>query len=109
MAKEMKYALQDGTVFPAAYFIPIRVTLDPVNKTAQVIFAGYESEESRLGNPGADITAKTYLVGPDAYDSYFGVDAIEGNEKNTLKSAYALATETIESDGKSFFDGALDV
>jgi len=109
MAKEMKYVDKDGTVFPAAYFIPIRITLDPVNKTAQVIFAGYESKASRLQNPKADITAKTYLVNPDGYDGYFGIVAGEGDEKNAVKGAYALATEIKENNEKSFFDGAIDV
>ena len=109
MAKEMKYVAQDGTVFSTAYFIPIRVTLDPVNKTAQVIFAGYESAESRLKNPKADIAAKSYLVSPDVYDGYFGIAAIQGDGKNAIKAAYALATDIKEEDGKSFFDGAADV
>ena len=109
MAKEMKYTAQDGTVFPDAYFIPVRVTLDPVNKTAQVIFAGYENEASRRDNPKADIAAKSYLIGPDVYDSYFGVSAIEGDGKNAIKSTYDMASQITEGDGKSFFDGARDV
>jgi len=105
----MKYVARDGTVFPTAYFIPIRVTLDPVNKTAQVVFAGYESEASRLENPKADIAAKTYLVSPDIYESFFGIAAIEGDGKNAVKSAYTMAAEIKEEDGKSYFDGAVDV
>lgn len=106
MAKQMDYPTPDGVPHPESYWKAAEINMNAVDMIGQVVFYGYHDAKAS-GERKVPIAKKFYEMSPDAFVQFFSSAALAG--KLPAAQAYALAVATMDTDGDTFFKGALDV
>lgn len=107
MAKIMQYTDTSGVTHDSSYWIPVRVTIDRIQNIANVDFYGYSSQANRIAGK-SPIGSKFYIVEGDIFEQFFGVATQDGLGINPINKAYEVAEQTLEEDGFSFFNTAVN-
>jgi hypothetical protein len=106
MAKEMQYETGDGVTHNKSYWRPVAVHIFLDLKRAIIEFQGHTNKAAR--NAGkSPISNKSYIVDGDMFDNYFTANKLAN--KDPYAMSYKLAVEVLDTNSKSFFEGAIDV
>ena len=104
----MAYIADTKANHTTSYWNVRAVRLFPRDNTAEILFFGFADKSARDGQ-GRKIGEKKYVVLPKDYPKYFADKELMKVNKTPEKQAYLYATDKLEENGKSFFDGASDV
>jgi len=113
MAKIGSFVDQYDDVYPSSYWRPVQVNVCKEDKNAHIIFYGFESEAKKGKR---SIGQKSYSVGGEDFDTYFGTSSLDPEGKNPYAAAYTYADNKLDKDSGqvdeddkpimvSFFDG----
>lgn len=106
MAFQMAYSSADGVDHQASYWRPNIINLAVHQKVASINFIGYKDEAARIAGKNP-VGSKSYTVKGTDYDTYFSSAVLD--QYNPIASSYAFATNTLDTNGVSFFNGAESV
>jgi hypothetical protein len=106
MAKQMAHTDASGNSYTASYWRVVQVNIGIADKSASVLFYGYKDDAARQSGK-VNIGQKLYGLFGDKVTEYFGASVLD--TANPMEQAYKLTMDTLDTNGKSFFEGALDV
>jgi hypothetical protein len=106
MAKEMTYESKDGVTHNKSYWRVVHIQLDVKQKKAIINLEAHTNKKARDEQKAA-ISEKMYVITGDTFDNYFAANKL--SNKDPYAQGYKVATDTLDTNNKSFFDGALDV
>ena len=105
MALQMTYTDATGTTHEASYWRVGQTNISQTDERGMVVLLGYHDKQARQDRR-QPVGMKSYPVDPETYAQYFASDELNPEGKNPAKAAYDLALATLDTGGKSFFDGA---
>lgn len=91
-----------------AYWIPVQVNINKLDKTGHVVFLAFASKAARDAKM-VPLASHGYAVDSAAYETYFSASALSGAGVDSYAQAYALAMATLDTEGGSFFADATDL
>lgn len=108
MAKLKDFTDASGVTHTAAYWLPIQVNRNKVEKTAFIVFQAWKDQVAReAGLYPISGAQKTYSVTGADFDTYLA-DSVLTGDTDLSKQAYLLADARLDTNGQSFFNGATD-
>lgn len=113
MAKQMVYTTPDGVEHEESYWRIVQVNLN-YDGSGLLVFLGYHNKAAR-DDHRVPIANKQYPLDQEKFVQFFKLDKLVDGA-NILSQSYTLALTTLDTDldenqenGRSFFDGAINV